>query len=219
MLDVIVPLLRDSRTFHFLAKMRKASQEEFMVVTISIATLSDSTKTPSICLPNKRRKLGMLEVGWDNPLFKLPRFQDSPGSSMGHPSNDVRYIMAVQNGVHLGWEVRNSSRRSERCQRIWVSFPREVTIVKERGRKNFSLGGNTLLRYWRSRGRSSCCRGNLIRTSGLPSDSGLLDGDRLVISGLILLDGPFLTSSEERRHRSSCSVFLVGQIIVHGSCW
>mmetsp|Transcript_11800 Transcript_11800/g.18913 ORF Transcript_11800/g.18913 Transcript_11800/m.18913 type:complete len:346 (+) Transcript_11800:367-1404(+) len=121
------------RTSHHLDEVRTSTKEELVVVTVAIGSLrDDAAESPSVCLTDEGGELGVLEVGGDDLDFEFTRLQDLPRTSMRQPGDDIREILATQDGVHFGREVRDSSGGGNGGGGIRVRKGREVTVVKVR---------------------------------------------------------------------------------------
>jgi hypothetical protein len=119
------------RTSHQLDQMRLSTKEEFMIVRVSVSSLADdSSKAPTIRLPDKGTELAVFEVSWNNLDFKLSRLEDLPAASVGEPSDDIRKVLPTQNCIHLCWKVGDPSWSSDRSGGVWVRKSAKVSIIK-----------------------------------------------------------------------------------------
>ncbi len=113
-------LLTHRRPSHLLTQMGKTSQKEFVVVGIPILPPGNPPKSPPIRLPDERRKLRVLKVRRNHPNFELTGFENPPGPTVGHPSDDIREVGSGEYGVHFGWEIGDACEGCEGCERIVV---------------------------------------------------------------------------------------------------
>ena len=103
-----------------------------MIIAVPVCPLRNPAESPAVRLSHKGRKLGMFEVSGYHPHLELTGLEDTKGSTMRSPCNDVGEIRAAQDSVHLRGEVGDPTRRGQGREGVVVFHLGEVNVIEER---------------------------------------------------------------------------------------
>ena len=79
----------DLGTDHLFAEIGSPTKKEFVVVTTTVTTTSQSLKPIQVQLSLKGSELGLSEVPWHDDICKLLRLVNHKATSMGLPRDDM----------------------------------------------------------------------------------------------------------------------------------